>query len=379
MNKPWYRPGAMRLRLLGIALMLSAGFVAAGPRGAIAQDDDSGLDDNTFTGPNFGWSVEWDEDIWAFDDEDNSGGGDYFSLVTVEGEPFALSQFFGAEEFGGDPDECVSGWEDFISNRDAVSDVDEDTRVELPETPDDGANTAYTYVSEADNGTEFDLIEYVACQTLVEDEAVLIHTVITTQDDFEDLIPLIDDLAAEIILPDNTRGRGDDEDEETPDTDATGIDGNEYVGPNFGWELTWDDDIWTVDAEDNSGGSDFISLESEDPSAFVLFLAIEDFDGDPDDCAEDWGDQIEDRGDAEDVEEATDLDVPDEPRGATGAAYTYSVEVRGGDTIDIVEYVQCYELVEGEAVLEVILQAPEDEYEDAIPLFEDLVDELELA
>ena len=64
------------------------------------------------------------------------------------------------------------------------------TTIDLPETPDDGASTAYTYVSETDDGTEFDLIEYVACQTLVEDEAVLILTVITTPDVFEDLIPL---------------------------------------------------------------------------------------------------------------------------------------------------------------------------------------------
>ena len=244
---------------------------------------------------------------------------------------------------------------------------------------------------------------------------------ITTSDLFEDIIPLIDDLAAEVTLPDNSDRRDDDDDvtpesddedvtpdadededitpeaddedededvtpeadddaEETPEADdESGVDGNEYVGPNFGWELTWDEDVWTVDDEDNSGGSDFLSLTSEDPSAFVFIQGIESFEGDPDACAEEWGDLIEERGDVERVREGRNLEVPDEPRGATGAVYTYRIELEDGETLDIVEYVQCYELVEDEAVLEVILQAPEDTYEDTIPLFEDLVAELDIA
>ena len=109
-------------------------------------------------------------------------------------------------------DDCATGWGDFIADRDTASDVEEDTRVDLPETPDDGANTAYTYVSESDDGSELDLIEYVSCQTLVEDEAVLILVVITTPNVFEDIVPLIDDLAAEIVLPEDSNSRDEDED-----------------------------------------------------------------------------------------------------------------------------------------------------------------------
>src|SRR5215204_3806382 len=219
--------------------MISAGLVAAGPRVVSAQDDESGLDENTFTGPNFGWSVEWDEDDWAFDEEDNSGGSDHFSLTTVE-DPFSLAQFFGVEQFDGDPDDCVTGWGDFIADRDTASNVEEDDSVELPEPPDDGANTAYTYVSESDDGTELDLIEYVACQTLVEDEAVLILVVLTTPAYFEDIIPLIDDLATEITLPDDGGSR-DDEEDVTPETD------DEDATPNADDE----DEVVTPDADED--------------------------------------------------------------------------------------------------------------------------------
>ena len=79
-NKRFARPGAIGLRILAVALH-DVGRIGRGrDPGVSAQDDESGLDDNTFTGPNFGWSVEWDEDVWAFEAEDNSGGSDFFSL-----------------------------------------------------------------------------------------------------------------------------------------------------------------------------------------------------------------------------------------------------------------------------------------------------------
>ena len=74
------RRSSIGLRILTVVLLMSAGVVAAGSRTVYAQDDESGLDDNTFTGPNFGWSVEWDEDVWDFNEEDNSGGSDFVSL-----------------------------------------------------------------------------------------------------------------------------------------------------------------------------------------------------------------------------------------------------------------------------------------------------------
>ncbi len=197
--KTFFLPrGMYGVRALAAFLMV-AGFLAAGTRTIAAQDDESGLDGNTFTGPNFGWSVEWDEDDWTFETEDNSGGSDFLQLSTVE-EPFALAQFFAGPGFDGDPDDCVAGYEDSLAGRESNSDVAEADEFELPETPDDGAAAIYSYVAALDSG-DFDLVEYVSCQTVVEDEAVLVFSVTTTPNVFEDLIPVIDDLAAEITLP----------------------------------------------------------------------------------------------------------------------------------------------------------------------------------
>lgn len=337
--------GMLGLRTL-IATLLLTGFLAAGARTASAQDDESGLDDNTFTGPNFGWSVEWDEDVWTFDEEDNSGGSDYASLSTV-GDTFAIAQFFAAVEFDGDPDDCVVGWEEFIGGRDGVDDVEVSDEFDLPDAPRGAEALTYTYVSTTDDG-DLDLVEYVQCQTLVEDEAVLILTILTTPNVFEDLIPIVDDLTAEIVLPDDS-GTDDEEDvtpesddedvtpesddedvtpesddeDVTPDADEddadaeptrdvllgdddeetddgaddepaadSGIDGDVYTSPTYGFAVEWDDNDWTVDPDreliaDGRVELDRLFVSHEDDDGFYSSFYIEgkvEYDGDPADC-----------------------------------------------------------------------------------------------
>ncbi len=318
------------------ALLMVAGFLTTNARTTVAQDDESGLDGNTFTGPNFGWSVEWDEDDWAFeeDTEDNSGGSDYFQMTTV-GEPFAIATFFAGEGYDGDPDDCVAGYEDSLSGVDGNSDVAESDEFELPETPEDGAATLYTYVAELESG-DLDLIDYASCQTIVEDEAVLIFSVTTTPNVFEDLIPIIDDVTAAITVPDDAGNSSqDDEDvtpdadededvtpeadeEETPDADEeeetpeaeeeetpesdeedaeptrdvllgddeaetpeadedepqtdSGIDDTTYTSPTYGYAVEWDEDIWAADPADELIDDGSVGLDR-------LLLIHEDDDG----------------------------------------------------------------------------------------------------
>ena len=219
MKKLLLSRGMYAVRALAAFLMV-AGFLAAGSRTTNAQEGESGLDGNTFTSPNFGWSVEWDEDVWTFeaDSENNEDGSDFFQLTTVDEEgPFAIATFFAGEGYSGDPDDCVAGYEDTLADIDGNSDVAESDEFDLPETPEDGAGTNYTYTAALDSG-DLELIDYASCVTIVEDEAVLIFSVTTTPNVFEDIIPIVDDLAAEITVPDAGNTDQDDEDV-TPDAD----------------------------------------------------------------------------------------------------------------------------------------------------------------
>src|SRR5215207_9560839 len=70
------------------------------------------VDGNAYTGENFGWSIEWDEDVWDFDEEDNSGGSDFLSLTSVDGRNDTVT--FHASEDWSDVEDCISQWAEVI-------------------------------------------------------------------------------------------------------------------------------------------------------------------------------------------------------------------------------------------------------------------------
>ena len=423
------------------AFLMVAGVLATGARTAVAQDDESGLDGNTFTGPNFGWSVEWDEDVWTFETENNEDGSDLFQMTTVDEEgPFAIATFFAGEGYNGDPDDCVAGYADTLAGLDGNSDVAESDEFDLPETPDDGAATTYTYLAEIDSG-DLDLVDYVSCQTLVEDEAVLNFSVTTTPNVFEDLIPIIDDLTAAIILPDDSGSTGqDDEDvtpdadedeEETPDADEeddeeetpesdeedaeptrdvllgddedetpdadddepqddSGVDDTTYTSPTYGYAVEWDDATWAPDPadeliDDGSVGLDRLLLIHEDDDGYYSSFYVEgkvDYDGDLADCVAGEADLLS----AEDAvvdfapleDESGDPVEGEADSGGEFAAFVATIETDDGTEVDLVEHVECQTLEDGESVVVFTLITSEDLYEDELDAAVEVIDTLEL-
>ena len=184
------------------AFLMVAGFLAAGARTAVAQDDESGLDGNTFTGPNFGWSVEWDEDVWTFETEDNvrrqrllpddDGRRSVRHRHVLRRRRATTAILTTASPRTRTPS---PGWMATVMSPSPTNSTSRRRRTTARQ-------TIYTYVAEIDSG-DLDLIDYVSCQTVVEDEAVLIFSVTTTPNVFEDLIPIIDDVTAAITLPDD--------------------------------------------------------------------------------------------------------------------------------------------------------------------------------
>lgn len=418
------------------ALLMIAGFFAAGTATALAQDDESGLDGNSFTSPNFDWSVEWDEDVWTFevDSEDNAGGSDFFQLTTVD-DPFAIATFYAGTGYDGDPDDCAEGYEDTLSGLDGNSDVDETDDFELPETPEDGAAAVYTYTAELDSG-DLDLVDYVSCQTVVEDEAVLIFSITTTPNVFEDLIPAIDDLTAEITLPDDLgRGSQDDEEDETPEADdetpeadedetpeaddedaeptrdvllgddeeeetpaaddderraESGIDDTTYTSPTYGFSVEWDEDVWTADPDgevidDGADGLDRLRLTHQDDDGFYSSFYVEgkeDYDGDTTDCLEGEADLLSSENAVVDFAPYEDEDGdPIEGEADSGgefAVFVATIETEDGDEVDLIEHVECQTLEEGESVVVFTLLTTEDIYEDELDAALEVIDSLEI-
>ena len=118
------------------------------------------------------------------------------------------------------------------------------------------------------------------------------------------------------------------------------------------------------------------SKGSLSPVASTRIVATNAFDGDVDDCVENWGGALEAGGLFEDIER-TELDEGiDLPDDAAEGAYTYLLPFED-NPLTFVEYVQCRPLSEGVNLVLTLGAIPED-YEDALPLFSDLVDEISI-
>ena len=119
-------------RLL-VAAILTAAIGAGCLRPAVAQDGESGVDDNAYTGPNYGWSVEWDDDVWEVAEESNEDESDYLVLKTLDGEsPVAYTRFWGTDGVFDDPKECAADWEDRVASGEGNSDVEATDEYEAP-------------------------------------------------------------------------------------------------------------------------------------------------------------------------------------------------------------------------------------------------------
>src|SRR6478735_8879036 len=156
------------------------------------------------------------------------------------------------------------------------------------------------------------------------------------------------------------------------------IDGNTYNGLDYGWSLTWDDSVWTDPYEEHVDGTEYVSIETVDDelTATSRIVVTDMFDGDVDACVTGWEDALRDSGSLRHIKPTeldSGIDLADD---SAEGAYTYNVKVQG-ELVDLVEYVQCQPFGDGVNLVLSLAVLP-DEYEDALPLFTDLVDGISL-
>jgi hypothetical protein len=155
----------------------------------------------------------------------------------------------------------------------------------------------------------------------------------------------------------------------SPAATPAAVTGNAYESPTFGWHLTWDDDVWSVEDEWSRGGTDRLRLGTGTSS--VHFSAYRAHDGDAARCIEQ---PIAFRPTQPGT---TDVTVVEGPTGDTARTWLVQTfvftEEQGGRDWEIREYAECRSLVPGEAVLVIDFLAVADEYDDHFPLLEELL------
>lgn len=353
-------------------------------------DPEEGVEDNTYTSPTYGFTLEWDEDVWELDyGNPRVPGRDTLVLTAVEFAGYVYVESY--DDFDGDPVGCLEGSSAEFIDDDLVDDVTpfEDEDGNPVEGEEDGiVFAAYTLTSGTDEA-----VAYFDCQTLVKGEAVLAFSLLTAVDDAEVAFEALADLRAALDLSGvgETGGdasetpEGDDatetpEDEETATTEAgdlAGVDGNAYESPEFGYTLEWDEEIWTVESATSDDDADTLVLTSE--NSVVTVTAYAGFDGDAAACVEAVEDEIAGRDGVSDVtilEDDEGVPITEGDEEYSYVYYGYTLE-DGGDREDYYESVECSSFGDGETVLQISQVAPLQDAEQEINALEDLLESLE--
>lgn len=132
--------------------------------------------------------------------------------------------------------------------------------------------------------------------------------------------------------------------------DASGVDGDRYTSPTYGYRLSWDAASWTVSSEEvDRDGWDILRLLYGE-TGYLYVEGFTGYDGDPEDClAGTYRDRF---ADLQDIQPATRGNEPlaGSEDGAAYAGYSY-IGYDRDRAIERAAYVSCHTLVPGESVV----------------------------
>ena len=392
-----------------LALVMVGALAAASARVSAAQ-----VDGDTFTAQEFDWSITWDDSVWEVT-EDGAVNEDGFDAINLSSDDVGFVFIIGFSDPTGDLDGCMTIAAENIEGRDGVDDFEPSDELPLPDAPRGAEQAVYAYTFDTGDGEPFDVAEYVECRILIEGEAVMQISYQTLAAVYEDALPLFEELLEGLEVEggaatgdedeDETRttedeeendrdvSLGDDEDEDGGTTGTTeddeeeedagadsGIDGNAYESPTYGYTLEWDEDVWEADPADevvDDNGTDVLILRSVDQIGTLYIEGEASYEGDPDDCLAEEADILASEEGVEDFEE---IDTGETDAGGVFGVYEAVFVNEDGDEFDLIDYVECRELVEGEAVLIITFVTGEPrDFDDNFELVTEVTDTVEIA
>src|SRR6187200_2343159 len=88
--------------------------------------------------------------------------------------------------------------------------------------------------------------------------------------------------------------------------DQSGVNGNTYTAPTFGYTLSWDDEVWEVTDDYSEDGYDGISLASDESLLYIESFYF--YQGDPVECLDGERTALANQGDLADLDPLTNDD-----------------------------------------------------------------------
>ena len=151
-----------------------------------------------------------------------------------------------------------------------------------------------------------------------------------------------------------------------PSTVPSGIEGHEWRSPTWGVQVAWSSDDWTVENEMLDSPYEGLQLGSEASTVFVE--AYEGFNGSPQACLAQAEQEIAERSNTREVTRLSSRPLPG-PISDTSESELFGVvaDLPDGTIYRGAEYVSCYPLQPGLAVLELTWQTGTTSYNDELP------------
>lgn len=358
-----------------------------------------GIVDAAYTSPTYGFTVEWNDDVWEAEDRVGEDGFNELELISATGSLYIWS----GEFYEGDPAACLEGESDFYANDDpSITDWAPAENADGEPITGETANGAYgvftlTYTDQEEADAEsVDLVDYIECRELVPGEAVIVILATSTPDQYNDHVddvltitnqiqlageadtnatpvgsPELDTNATPVASPevDTPATPEASPESQTPEAspeaspdassnDDTGLDGSTFTSPSFGFTVEIPA-AWTVEDETIAGGDERLVLTNG--ISTVTLHATDAYADDLEGCVEYARDLTEEDPAFADLEldETADGDPFEGSNSRSAYAnFTYT----GADDLEFSHFVECQYIVEDESVLILSQDVPYDQY-----------------
>lgn len=368
-------------RLLALALLMaSLAMIAPAGAAAAAQSDRGLIDATSYQSPQFGYSVTWAEP-WAVQDRDvitNPGG---FDTITLRSDTGTLRISGRADTYNP-----LIFLQDTIAIQLASGGelINQDTTGAAP-------------TAELQIGGDRMRLDVISLPSA---GAIVLVSLRASEGQYDAALASANELVqidgapafgAASAAPQATVPAGGTETPDVPVTTSTvevlgsGIEGDTYTSPNFGFSVNWDPATWTVpdEAEYSEPGLDMLRLETD--TGPILVTGWEAYDGNPSSCL--LGEQTYYNDPEAGISEyqvavdanGNELTGSDETSawGVFTNVYT-DPENPTAEPVNYVDYINCVSMGDGESVVIFYSYARREAYNDHIGKVIALVDSLAL-
>ena len=356
----------MRNVLRTVAVIAVVGIMAGLlPARGYAAEDATGFYESDM----FGFTVEWDEEVWSGEpipaDEVTEG----IAMDT----PLSWGNIRASAWPDVDEEACVEYMAESFEDGDAVKNVKRASRsLELPSDELGGEQGLYIMTMDSAEDGDTDLAMYLECVTFADKQAALMVMLIANASAYESELPAWNELIAGIDPgngPVHAESQAQDEDADEPAANA-----GSYVNDDFGFSVTWDDENWTASEYDEG---DKLGVQLENEFSFGTIFATEGSDEmSAEDCVGTIASAMEESEAFKRVRKAGgDMTAPDAAPDAYGQLYTM---LYTDAPTKVALYIECRALPETPYFLVVHLTVNANEYESEAPIWQELIDGIEV-